>query len=274
MKELKYKLIASDFDGTLLRSDYTVAEETVSAISKYVEAGGIFSIITGRGIFSILPIAKKLGLKGIVSGMQGHMIADIETGKLLVDGGMEKGDVITVLKKLEEMDAHTHLYDENTFYVNKIDEFTAHYETATGTKGVYVNQPLSVLVENDIIKAKKVFVMLMPENRQKVYDKIKEILPSGLEVVCSGPYSVEVISTVYSKGTALEYFSKYYGVPLENILCVGDALNDLPMLRIAGKGLAVKNCDEELGKVVEVYPYSNNENAVGRIIEEYGYRKE
>lgn len=45
---MKYKLIVSDFDGTLLRSDNTISEPTRRAIAAYMAAGGTFTVSTGR----------------------------------------------------------------------------------------------------------------------------------------------------------------------------------------------------------------------------------
>ena len=47
MKELQYKLIVSDFDGTLRRSEGGVSEETIETVRRYTDAGGTFALCTG-----------------------------------------------------------------------------------------------------------------------------------------------------------------------------------------------------------------------------------
>lgn len=74
---LRYKLIASDFDGTLRRSDGTVSEETKRVVNEFISRGGIFAICTGRMTLSILPHARALGLKGLLVAYQGGVIRDI-----------------------------------------------------------------------------------------------------------------------------------------------------------------------------------------------------
>lgn len=61
MRKINYPLIISDFDGTLLRSDGTIAPETKLAIDGYIAAGGKFGICTGRMTGSILPRRKSSG---------------------------------------------------------------------------------------------------------------------------------------------------------------------------------------------------------------------
>ena len=78
----------------------------------------------------------------------------------------------------------------------------------------------------------------------------------------------KLIRTEWFHGDCL---ADYYHVPIEKTIAVGDSLNDLPMLTAAGLGLAVKNADAALKEQVRTFPYTNDENAVGRIIAEYGF---
>ena len=64
---LKYRMIVSDFDGTLGRSEGGISEGNIRAIQQYTENGGVFALCTGRMISSILPYARELGLKGPVT---------------------------------------------------------------------------------------------------------------------------------------------------------------------------------------------------------------
>ena len=61
-----------------------------------------------------------------------------------------------------------------------------------------------------------------------------------------------------------------YGVDIQETLAIGDGWNDYSALATAGKGIAVKNAEPILKEKFEVSEYSNDENAVGRIIEKYG----
>ena len=118
MRKINYPLIISDFDGTLLRSDGTIAPETKLAIDGYIAAGGKFGICTGRMTGSILPRAKELGLKGLVASYQGSVVSDIESGALLVDGFIPFDGAVKICKVFEEMGLHTHVYTLDKFYVH------------------------------------------------------------------------------------------------------------------------------------------------------------
>ena len=93
-------------------------------------------------------------------------------------------------------------------------------------------------------------------------------------MIKSSEYFVEVINANYSKGTAIEFLSGYYNVPIEKTIAIGDQQNDIPMIEAAGLGIAVKNADGSLKeRAAVVVPYTNEEGAVGEVIEKYGYIK-
>ena len=57
--------------------------------------------------------------------------------------------------------------------------------------------------------------------------------------------------------------------PLFEIICVGDADNDIPMIRYAGLGIAVMNAMDTTKAEADVIGVSNNHDAIAWIIENY-----
>ena len=270
MQKKKYRLIVTDFDGTLLRDDQTVAEETVKTIHDYQASGGGFAVCTGRTPQSILPRLRELGIKGLVSTFQGSVVLDAETGELIQDGYMQQSAAVAVCKTLEGLGLHIHVYALDEYYSNEGGELLKMYEEISGVKGIVSDIPLSKLILEKDLKVRKVNTIIAPEKREEVFNLLTECYGEECNVTYSTAFMVEISSNEYSKGTALALLAERHGVTLADTLAVGDSLNDLPMLAAAGLGLAVKNADERLQKAVKVYGYTNDENAVGRIIEEYG----
>ncbi len=104
--------------------------------------------------------------------------------------------------------------------------------------------------------------------------ELEEMHFDGCVVTKSADVLVEVINANYSKGTAVEFLAAHYGVPLEKTVAIGDQLNDVPMIEKAGLGIAVKNADEALKRRAHTFAFTNEEGAVGKIIEKYGYTEE
>ena len=128
MNERKYPVIVSDFDGTLLRSDHTIAPETVESIRRFVEKGGVFVISTGRALQSILPIAQELGLKGLIAAFSGAVIADIESEKLLFKKAFSVQDGAEICKYMEEQGLNVQIYEIDKYYSSERTPYLDRYE--------------------------------------------------------------------------------------------------------------------------------------------------
>jgi Cof subfamily protein (haloacid dehalogenase superfamily) len=272
-KKLKYPLIISDFDGTLVNDDGTISQENKNAIAKYVQDGGVFAISTGRMHYGILPRARELGLKGVISCCQGALIMDIETQNILQDGTFSNEKTVEICEIMEELGLHIHLYAFDDYYVNMDDEALKNYERAVRRKGKLVlDKPLSKYAKEKQLCAYKLLAMVPPNETGEVIESLKERNMQGCIVTKSAPFLVEVINEKYSKGTAVDFLAKHYGVAIENTIGIGDQWNDVPMIEAAGLGIAVKNADEQLKKCAVTVDYTNEESAVGKIIEKYGYQ--
>ena len=276
MKTINYGLIISDYDGTLLKSDGTISDRTRESIRRFVENGGHFAVSTGRTPAGILPQVRELGLKGVVACGQGASIVEIESGKMLLDGRMDKAKALTVCKKMEEMGLHIHVYEPWGFSANKDNDGLKAYEKIVNVKATVIqDKPMSQFLEESSFIPSKFAALVAAEDRDRVYKELESYF-QGVDcyVTSSSIFLVEVGNNKYTKGTAVQFLSDYYQVPLEKIICVGDQLNDLTMLKAAGLGLAVKNADDGLKKETTVFDYTNDEDAICEIIEKFGYTKE
>ncbi len=273
MKQLKYPLIVSDFDGTLVRTDGTIAKETLDSIEEYKNAGGHFALCTGRTLASALPIAKGLGLTGLVACFQGSVVADIESGCLVEDGYISQEGAVAVCRCLEEMHQHIHVYDTEAYYSNMDDRYLEEYERIVRVKAIVkTDEPLSAFIQRTGMRVRKIMVMVHPDQRAGIYECLTRRFGDEYYVTYSAAFLVEVTNRAYSKATALRRIAEYYGVAVEDTLAVGDSLNDLPMIEAAGLGIAVKNAETALKQRATVaVAYSNDENAIGEIIRKYGF---
>ncbi|MDE5618574.1 MAG: Cof-type HAD-IIB family hydrolase, partial [Clostridia bacterium] len=102
---MKYKIIFSDFDGTISKSDNTVTDNVKAKIASYRAAGGKFVLATGRLFSSILPRIKELGIdSGEAIVYQGGGVYDIATGKPIYLNVIEKELAVNIIKEIESLD--------------------------------------------------------------------------------------------------------------------------------------------------------------------------
>lgn len=275
MQKINYRLIVSDFDGTLVRHDGAICEENKRAIAKYVANGGAFAISTGRLHYGILDRAKELGLKGLVACCQGAIIVDIESGKHVQEHIIPHETTLAICKKMEELGLHYHVYDYEDYYCNKDDDALRFYENAVRKKAICItDKPLSEYVQEKKIGTYKVLAVVDPKENEKLYKEIEQMQFPDCALTKSANYLIEVVNAKSSKGTAIEFLTNYYGVPLEKTIAVGDQWNDLPMIEKAGLGIAVQNADEKLKERALVCSLTNEQGAIAEVIEKYGYTED
>ena len=276
MKNIRYGLVVSDFDGTLIDEKGEIDENTKEAIAKYRNSGGVFAISTGRLPRGVLNHAKGLGLKGALACCQGAVILDIETEEVLFKGVIPNAVAVKVCKKLEEMDLHIHAYDVWEYYANKDDEPLKYYEKVTDTHAVRIlDKPLSQFLEETGLDVCKLLAIIEPERNEALIETLQNESFAGCVITKSAEFLVEILCEKYSKGTAVAFLAEHYNVPLAKTVCVGDQWNDIPMMKKAGLGVAVQNADAKLKENADlVLEYSNCEGAVGKLIEKYAYTED
>ena len=249
---MRYKLFCSDFDGTLVRADGTISKNTKEEIARYSEAGGIFTVVTGRMTSSILPRVKEFASEGIVISYQGAVVSDIKTGATLKSNTFDLERALKAVRLLEAEDEHIHVYTEAGLFANRRDEMLKEYERICVVKGTVPNVKLSEWLEKTRPDVIKVLVIIEPERLPALHERLKEKLGSAYFVTRSSEFMIELMPAGHDKGSAIRYLSEYFHIPKEEICAIGDQLNDLPMLEAAGGKFAVANAQDELKRIAHI----------------------
>ena len=245
-----YKLIVSDFDGTLRRSEGGISDGNIKAIEDYVAAGGVFAFCTGRMLSSILPYAKQLGLRGLVVAYQGAVIADIESGRILRDVRIPSEDAVRICEFLQSLGRHIHVYDGDDVYMNRDDEMKGYYEKVCGVSGILTGEDIASFVREKGICPQKVLAMNPAEENGGIFGKVNERFGTAFDVTCSSDFLVEV--------------------PLDKTAAIGDNYNDIPMSRKAGLGVAGENGVPDIRKAAAFVTKNCDEDGVGYVIRKFG----
>ncbi len=272
MQKLNYKLIVSDFDGTLASSDGTVTEKNKSAIESYIENGGIFAISSGRLPAAILPHAQRLGLKGLICCGQGTSILDITTKEVLFEARLSLDTTVKACMKMEEMGLHILAFDLFRFYSNKRNRALDFYEKVSGTKAnVITDRSLSDFLKEEKLCAYKLIALVEKKDNARVLAELTEAKIPDCAVTKSMDFIVEIVNNTYSKGSAIEFLAKHHGIPIEKTVAIGDNYNDITMIEKAGLGVAVNNAEQMLkDKSDYICEATNNQSAVAEVINKFG----
>ena len=218
---------------------------------------------------SILPRARELGItSGPVIAFQGSVVYDMGTEQVLSSGHFPLQAALPLIRMLEEENLHIHIYTLWHLYTNIRDEMLALYEKVCGVRCEVPDCPLSEFAAREKPDIVKVLVMVHPEKREALRERLSQRLGEEYYVTSSSEWLVEVMPAGENKGKAVTFLSQYYHIPKERIAAAGDQLNDLPMLEAAGGKFAVSNGVEALKRAATVIP-SNEEDGVAYALEQY-----
>ncbi len=268
----QYKIIATDLDGTLLSSRQTVSPENERAIEELTKRGIHFVPCSGRS-YSQMPEVVKSNPHAryyIFSG--GSVIFDKESGKRFGEF-IPKEKALSLCKLFKKYDTNIIANRLGSSFIEKgkhTKEAFSHYREDESffniTKfGTYEHEDIEAMCrENDDIE---MFCVLFAndEERELCRREIEEI--GGLRIVSSTKNNLEIISASAGKGNAITKLSHMLSFTEENVICIGDSINDLSMIEVAGLGLAVENAMPELKARADRVIVSNDEHVMKYILE-------
>lgn len=265
---MKFDLFVTDFDGTLGTAPNNIEPSTVKAVKEYVKKGGKFVICTGRMYCSIREICLKYGLEGLVISYQGAMINDIKTGASLFQGGVDYKLAAEVAKNLLDEKIQTVVDIDDVLYYQERTSFADYYEKAVHVQGVLVDDIVKLTLEAKK-PVQKVGGICEPETAARLTEKYKALYGDKLIINNGASRLIEIINPACCKGAAVEFLSKYYNVPYEKIITVGDSTNDMELIQGAWHGVAVGDAREELKAVAKEITVPYRGKPVKLLLEKY-----
>ena len=265
-------LYVSDLDGTLLRSDISLSDFTVATVNELVEKGMAFTYATARSIESAGKLTSGLELKLPVVTRNGAVLADNATGQVL-EKAVFKEDEISLLKKLlPELPVCGFV---SCFIGEKMIK---NYIAGVHSEGLdgYIEyhgksgHPLVCVEDTDaLFCGEPGYVTLISDREflEPVYDRVREY--PGWECVFSkdtyrDEFWLEICPRNCTKAKSLLKLKERYG--FDKLVVFGDAVNDIPMFKLADEAYAVKDAIEELKHLATDVIGSNNEDAVAKFL--------
>lgn len=253
------KLVAIDIDGTLIDDTLKVSKNTIEIIKDLRKRGIEIALVTGRAHAGARKIMDQIGIKlPIISHNGGKVV--LEDGKEIKNTKFPIESVKDVLDYGEANRLYTIVYIDDMFYASVDHEINNRIAEKLGVDYKIINN-----FSEDIIEDINLLLLYFKkEITKKELDKFKDL---EVEITTSIPRAVEFIPKGISKAEGLKELKKHLNIKKENILAIGNSLNDLSMLEFAGEGIAMKNSDYLLLENFDnVSLYTNNEEGVYHIL--------
>jgi Cof subfamily protein (haloacid dehalogenase superfamily) len=115
-------------------------------------------------------------------------------------------------------------------------------------------------------------LMLLGEPRiiSRLENEVATKFGEKVSVIRTDEDLIQIMDNRVSKAVALEKVAEHYAVPLDQVMAVGDAPNDVGMLQIAGISVAMDNAHPLVKAVADWVAPSNNDHGVHAALKKYG----
>ena len=256
-----YRLIALDMDGTLLNSRKQISDRTCLVIQEAVSKGKIVVYATGRAVCEMEEFFGQLPEVRYAVFASGAGLYDIYEGKAFGLRPIPVDQAMTVMEAARRSDIMPQivLADCDAVQRDQLDRledykmgvYRSMYERAmTQVEDIWV---FAEEHKEEILK-----INLYHTNEEDRILTKERLADLCLEKVFSEATSLECSAEGVNKGTGLAMLSRHLGIDLSECVAVGDAPNDLPMIRTAGMGVAMGNARPEVLEAADAVVADND----------------
>ena len=257
------RLVASDLDGTLVRSDQSISERTRQVLAGVERAGALFVMVTGRPPRWMAQVARDTGHRGMAVCANGALVYDLHTERVVQDFRI---DGATALQLVQSLRAQV---PGIAFAVEKgLDGF--------GRESAYVPRwdngevlvaPVEELVEPGVAK---LLARVEGTPSDDLLARARVVLGGLAECThSSGDGLVEISAAGVSKASGLAVLAQEWGVDAADVIAFGDMPNDLPMLAWAGRSVGMGNAHPDVLAAVDEVTATNDDDGVAQVLERW-----
>ena len=253
---MNVKAIVLDLDRTLLRTDKSLSEYTVSVLKKCRQKGIAVMVATARPLRTTLPICDRIKFDAMVVSNGARILCGSQKTEYTI-----APDCGTALLKALQCQ----------------EDFRITLETGDCA---YSNKPIGeyeTILADDLIalvKSERIMKILVHFDREDTLERVKKALPEELYCTVSGGWLIQIMDRKATKWNGVRAMLEMENISPEEAVFFGDDQDDLEPLRMCAMGFAVSNANEEVKAAADYVCGSNDEDGVAGFLEQKLLRTE
>lgn len=263
---MKKKLLFSDIDGTLIKSNGTIDPELANKLSELANHGHGLILSSGRPLDGILPVQAYLEEMihtrfedAYIISNNGALIYDCNAHEAIFEKCVSLQMVDTLQSLAKDYHIHIQTYTQKEIVCEQRDDELAHYTSRIKLPVITTDRFTNVLTRPPY---KMLSIGLSGQQEQMEFKKyIDTHFSDEVITLFSRDEYMEIIHKDAGKGNALRYLCQHLNVPIENSYAAGDLENDISMITAAGTGFAMANGDDKVKSSANYITQRNCEHA-------------
>lgn len=255
------RLVATDLDGTLLRTDRTVSERTRRAIARAQEAGIAVVLVTARPPRTLRPLAWQAGVTGLAICCNGAIVYDVAADEIVGHEPLAAATAQRLVAALRATAPGVCFAVERGLQFGQEPRYAA-LLPAAGDHTPFIADVAALCAEG----VTKLIVLHPDVPLQDLLHAVRKAAGDEAIVTYSSAVFVEASAAGVTKAAALQRLCAQLGLNAPQVVACGDMPNDLPMLHWAGHGVAVANAHPDVLAAADEVTLSNDDDGVARVL--------
>jgi Cof subfamily protein (haloacid dehalogenase superfamily) len=259
------RLVASDIDGTLIRTDGTLSRRTIDVLDR-LDGGGVPAVlVTGRPVRWLRQLYDQMDVPLPAVCANGAVVYDPDTDEVLRTSPLDVEMMLDVTKRLREA------VPDIALAVEVEDGRSFWYEESWPMRWDGEHSSVRVLTTPEELTSVPA-VKLLARSASSEPDAFFELVSRTLGGIAETTHSsssalVEISATGITKAAGLAWLCEREGVTAEQVIAFGDMPNDIPLLTWAGHSVAMGNAHPAVIEVADEVAPTNDEDGVAAVLE-------
>jgi Cof subfamily protein (haloacid dehalogenase superfamily) len=259
------RVVATDLDGTIVRSDGTISARTREALAAVERAGAMVVLVTGRPPRWLTDIAEETGHRGLAIAANGAVVWDLHAERVVASYPLEHGMVRDIAAALRAE------IPDLGFAVESVSDGFGHepgYRPRWSTDDQTIVADLEALLSRPVAK---LLARHEGMTADELLDRAKTLVDEQWATLTHSSRDglLEISAAGITKASTLTSLCAERGYAAGDVVAFGDMPNDLPMLAWAGHGVAVANAHPSVLAAVDEVTASNDDDGVATVLERW-----
>ena len=247
---------------------------------------------SGRATSSVESFANEIGAEKYLISGNGALVYDIQNSEIIYNKFLTKEQVLNIIEICEENSIFCNVYTENEVIAKSLNYNVLFYHAENAKKEEEKRTNINVVQNmykyiNDLSTENFLKVTVCDEDElifNSIMKKLKtienidildvshmsrKIIRDGTEDVPIKYFYTEITNLNVNKWSAIEFLISKLNIKREEVIGIGDNINDKELIQNSGLGVAMGNSSPEIKKVAKIVTKDNNLDGVAHVLNEY-----
>lgn len=260
-------MIVSDLDDTLLDRQGRISPRNEEAIRRAVAKGAKVTLATGRMAKTSRKYARELALDVPIITYHGALVEQALSGEVLYRKVIPTELAAEILEYLAKRNIYNLVFLKDEVFAQKTNTYSEDYGKMIGFE--VKETDIGKLLGHETEGFEKILCIGEPEKLSLLRVELGKKYASRLYFTSSRDYYLDILHEGVNKWIALRALADQWQIRTEEIMAIGDSLNDIEMISSAGIGVAVENAIPQIKEIADYITSSNIEDGVAKAIERF-----